>query len=418
MNVKTESDYKTKKLIENALKYLDQEFVKSYEQALLNKLDSTKIGLTNSDIHYLYTRSFFLNSHPPSEKLKAIQSKYLRVCEENWLTKSLYNKAMISLILDRSGNKEVSRKIIDGLEEQAVHSEENGIYWKENTAGWYWFQAPIETQALLIEAFTEIGVEKKIIDGLKLWLFKNKRTHQWDTTKATTEAIYALLIQGSDWLSVSDNTLISIGNQKIQTKKLEATEKEAGTGYLKIVWAEDEISNKMATIKVQNKSKVSGFGGVYWQYFEDLDKIKDSENGPLTIKKNLFLKKKSLKGETLVPINEESELNLGDILSIRLEVSSKDNLEFVHLKDLRASGLEPIDVISKYKWQDGLGYYQSTKDVATHFFFDNLPKGTYILEYELRVNNSGNFSTGISTLQSMYAPEFSGHSKGERLVVQ
>ncbi len=418
MNVKTESDYKTKKLIENALKYLDQEFIKSYEQALLNKLDSTKIGLTNSDIHYLYTRSFFLESHPPSEKLKTIQSKYLRVCEENWLTKSLYNKAMISLILDRSGNKEISRKIVDGLEEQAVHSEENGIYWKENTAGWYWFQAPIETQALLVEAFTEIGVEKKIIDGLKLWLLKNKRTHQWDTTKATTEAIYALLIQGSDWLSVSDNTLISIGNQKIQTKKLEATEKEAGTGYLKIVWAEDEISNKMATIKVQNKSKVSGFGSVYWQYFEDLDKITDSENGPLTIKKNLFLKKKSLEGETLVPINEESELNLGDILAVRLEVSSKDNLEFVHLKDLRASGLEPIDVISKYKWQDGLGYYQSTKDVATHFFFDNLPKGTYILEYELRVNNSGNFSTGISTLQSMYAPEFSGHSKGMRLLVK
>lgn len=418
MNVRTESDYKTKKLVENALKYLDQEFVKNHERTLQNKLDVDKIALTNSDVHYLYTRSFFLESHPLSEKLKTIQSEYLRVCEENWLAKSLYNKAMISLILDRSGNKEISKKIIDGLEEQAVHSEENGIYWKENTAGWYWFQAPIETQALLIEAFTEIGVEKKIIDGLKLWLLKNKRTHQWHTTKATTEAIYALLIKGSDWLSVSDNTVISIGNQKILTKKLEPTQKEAGTGYMKIAWAEDEISKEMAMVKVQNKSKVPGFGGVFWQYFEDLDKIKDSEDGPLTIKKNLFLKKKSLEGETLVPINDEYELNLGDLLTIRLEVSSKDNLEFVHLKDLRASGFEPTDVISKYKWQDGLGYYQSTKDVATHFFFDNLPKGTYILEYELRVNNSGNFSTGISTLQSMYAPEFSGHSKGQRLVVQ
>ena len=418
MNVKGENEYKTKSLIEKALKYLDQEFVKSYKQALQNPLDPTKITLSNSDIHYLYARSFFLESHPLTEELKTIQSKYLKLCEENWLTKSLYNKAMISLILDRSDNKEISKKIIDGLEEQAVHSEENGVYWKENKAGWYWFQAPIETQALLIEAFSEIGAADEIIDGLKLWLLKNKRTRQWDTTKATTEAIYALLIHGSDWLSISDNTIISIGNQKIQTKKLDQTKKEAGTGYMKVSWTEDEISNEMATLKVQNKSKVSGFGGVYWQYFENLDKIEDSEDGPLTIKKNLFLKEKSMDGERLIPINDKSNLSLGDLLTVRMEISSDEDLEFVHLKDLRASGLEPIDVISSYKWQDALGYYQSTKDVATHFFFDNLPKGIYVLEYDLRVNNSGNFSTGISTLQSMYAPEFSGHSKGERLVVE
>ncbi|NAS11438.1 alpha-2-macroglobulin family protein [Poritiphilus flavus] len=418
MNIQSENEQKSKTIIDKALKYLDQEFIKRHQKALKNTLRSTKITLTNSDIHYLYSRSFFLESHPLSKELKTIHIKYLKLCKENWLAKSLYNKAMISLILARYGNKEDSKKIMDGLEEQAVQSEENGIYWKENTAGWYWFQAPIETQALLIEAFTEIGADKKTIDGLKLWLLKNKRTHQWNTTKATTEAIYALLLQGSDWLSVSENTVISIGNQKIQTKKLEPTKKEAGTGYMKINWSEDEITDEMATIKIQNKSKVSGFGGVYWQYFEDLDRLQDSKNGPLTISKRLFLKEKSLEGDRLIPINEGSGLGLGDLITVRLEISSKEDLEFVHLKDLRASGLEPLDVISTYKWQDGLGYYQSTKDVATHFFFDNLPKGTYVLEYDLRANNGGNFSTGVSTLQSMYAPEFSGNSKGERLTIE
>lgn len=418
MNVKSENDYKAKNIIEKALKYLDQEFVKSYERTLQNTMDSTKIALTNTDIHYLYTRSFFLESHPVNEKLKEIQSKYLNLCEETWLTKSLYNKAMISLILGRYLNKEIAKKIVDALEEQAVNSESNGIYWKENTSSWYWFRAPIETQALIIEAFSEVGAKDETIDGLKLWLLKNKRTHQWDTTKATTEAIYALLIQGNDWLSVLDNTIISLGNQKIQTKKLDQTNKEAGTGYMKIVWTEDEISNEMATVKIQNKSNVSGFGGVYWQYFEDLDKIVAQEDGPLIIRKNLFINEKSVDGERLIPINSKSKLNLGDLLTVRLEITSEADLEFVHLKDSRASGLEPIDVLSNYKWQDGLGYYQSTKDVATHFFFDRLPKGTYIFEYQLRVNNSGNFASGISTLQSMYAPEFSGHSNGERLIVQ
>ena len=136
------------------------------------------------------------------------------------------------------------------------------------------------------------------------------------------------------------------------------------------------------------------------------------------IGKNIFLTEKTTDGEKLRPLGPESKLSLGDLLTVRLEITSNEELEFVHLKDLRASGLEPIDVLSEYKWQDGLGYYQSTKDVATHFFFDRLPKGTYILEYQLRINNIGNFGTGIATLQSMYAPEFSGHSKGGRLKIE
>jgi len=418
MNVTIENSSNTKELIESALKYLDMEFVQNYRQKLKEAVDSTQVVLTNADIHYLYARSFFLESHRVTGELKTIQEKYVALCKEKWLTKPLYEKGLTALIMNRFGNKDIAKKILEALDEQAVHSEENGMYWKANKSGWYWFQAPIETQALLIEAFTEIGATNKTIDGLKLWLLKNKRTHQWDTTKATTEAIYALLIQGNDWLSVADNTSILIGEQKIQTKKMDQTQKEAGTGYMKLVWSEEEISPEMAEVKIQNKSKVSGFGGIYWQYFEDLDKIVDAEDSPLMIGKNIFLTEITTDGKKLRPIGPELKLNLGDLLTVRLEITSKDELEFVHLKDLRASGLEPIDVLSEYKWQDGLGYYQSTKDVATHFFFDRLPKGTYILEYQLRVNNSGNFGSGIATLQSMYAPEFSGHSKGGRLKVE
>ena len=99
----------------------------------------------------------------------------------------------------------IAEKILASLQENAITSEELGMYWKENTASWYWYQAPIETQALLIEAFSEIsGDIAKIVDELKVWLLKNKQTNRWKTTKATTEAVYALLLQGSDWLEVTD----------------------------------------------------------------------------------------------------------------------------------------------------------------------------------------------------------------------
>jgi uncharacterized protein YfaS (alpha-2-macroglobulin family) len=88
------------------------------------------------------------------------------------------------------------------------------------------------------------------------------------------------------------------------------------------------------------------------------------------------------------------------------------------MKDMRAAGFEPVDVLSEYKWQDGLGYYQNTKDASTNFFFDHVRKGVYVFEYDLRANNKGNFSNGITTIQSMYAPEFSSHSEGVRVLVE
>ena len=252
-------------------------------------------------------------------------------------------------------------------------------------------------------------------DKLKQWLLKNKQASKWGSTKATTEAIYALLMHGNNWLSVSDNTVITIGNEKIKTKKLDPIKKEAGTGYMKVNWKREEVSSEIESVKIQNKSDITGFGGVYWQYFEDLDKITSPENTPLSVKKSLYIKKTDNNGEKVIPVTTDSKVKIGDLVTVRIEINSKNDMEYIHLKDMRASGLEPIDVLSEYKWQDGLGYYQATKDIATHFFFDELPKGTYIFEYQLRANNSGDFSNGISTIESMYAPEFSSNSKGFRL---
>jgi TonB-dependent SusC/RagA subfamily outer membrane receptor len=415
LNIQNKYEYKIKPILKKAIGYLDSEFIKDYSSKIQKTSDSSNISLNHNTIQYLYARSFYLETHPVSKSLNRIIEIYIQKYNESWLTRTLYDKGMMALFLYRMNEGKTAKAIIDALKEQAVHSEENGMYWKENTSSWYWYKAPIETQSLLIEAFSEIENDNKTIDKLKLWLLKNKRTNRWNTTKATTEAVYAMLMNGSDWLSVSDNTVITIGNDKIKTNKLKSIEKEAGSGYMKIDWSENEIKAEMASVKITNKSKVTGYGGVYWQYFEDLDKITTSGETPLRIRKEIFLKKITDGGDVLTPIKLGTPIEIGDLVTIRMEITSISDMEFVHLKDLRASGLEPIDVLSEYKWQDGLGYYQSTKDVATHFFFDRLPTGTYIFEYNLRANNSGNFSNGITTIQSMYAPEFTDHSKGIRI---
>jgi TonB-dependent SusC/RagA subfamily outer membrane receptor len=394
-------------IIKKAIPYMDAEFLK-------NNSAKNKIYFDNN-LQYLYARSFYLKKFPLSKKIDSLINVKLIDYKKDWLTSTLYEKGLLTLIMNRYNNVDFAKKIITHLKESSSNNVDIGMYWIENKNGYYWYNAAIETQALLIEAFGEVGTNKSDVDEMKVWLIKNKQSKNWPTTKSTTEAIYALLLQGSDWLSIKDNTKVKIGDEKILTKKLSEKDKEAETGYIKLNWNSTEIKNNMGEISIENKTSVPGFGGVYWQYFENLENI-ESSKGSLSITKTIYKKINAEKGEELVGIDNKN-IAIGDLLTIRLIIKSNDDLEFVHLKDLRASSFEPVNVISKYYRLSNTSYYMSTKDVATHFFFDSLPKGTYVLEYDVRITNKGEFNSGNATIQSMYSPEFTSNSSSTLIKV-
>ncbi|WP_194528713.1 alpha-2-macroglobulin family protein [Zobellia roscoffensis] len=410
-----ENQSKAEEMTRKAIAYLDAEFVEEYEQMKKYASNINHDHLSQIQIHYLYMRSFFTDIKT-SKEVDKIRAYYLGQAKKYWTKKGLYSKGMLALTLKRMGDTATANKILKGLKENSIISEELGMYWKENTASWSWYQAPIETQALLIEAFGEIENDTETIDNLKIWLLKHKQTNQWSTTKATSEAVYALLLQGSDWLSVTDAVDVTVGGKAIDGEKLENTKVEAGTGYFKTSWNTIEVEPQMAEVQLTKKGNGIAWGALYWQYFEDLDKITSAKT-PLQLKKKLFLKKDTDTGEKITEITKATSLKVGDLVKVRIELRADRDMEFVHIKDMRAAGFEPVNVISSYKWQDGLGYYESTKDASTNFFFDYLPKGVHVFEYDVRVNNAGEFSNGVTTIQSMYAPEFSSHSEGVRVVV-
>ena len=254
---------------------------------------------------------------------------------------------------------------------------------------------------------------------MKMWLLKNKQTNNWNTTKATAEACYALLLQGSQWLSDEPSVEIRLGSTIVSNN---TSPSEAGTGYFKKVVEGNKIDPSMGNISVavtsnqQQATSNTSWGAVYWQYFEELDKIATSST-PLKLSKKLFVETNTDHGPVLNPVNENDELHIGDKIKVRVELRVDRDMEYVHMKDMRAGCLEPVNVLSEYKWQDGLGYYETTKDASTNFFFSYLPKGTYVFEYPVFVTHTGNFSNGITNIQCMYAPEFSSHSEGIRLSV-
>ena len=405
----------TENVVKKALRYLDAEFVKEYEQMKKYTTDISKDHLSAGQVHYLYMRSFF-PTIKTSKKVDGIKSYYMEQAEKYWTKRSLYSQGLLALVLHRNAKSNTAQKIIRALRENSIVSDELGMYWKANTSSWSWYQAPITTQSLLIEAFAEIDGDLTTLDNLKIWLLKNKQTNQWKTTKATTTAVYALLLQGSDWLSVTDAVSVLVGGKPLDKQQIEAVKVEAGTGYYKTAWTGTQIEPKMSTIQLSKKGNGIAWGALYWQYFEDLNKIKGAKT-PLQLKKELFLTSNTNTGEVLRKITPKTKLNLGDLVRVRIVLQSDRDMEFLHMKDMRAAGMEPVNVLSQYKWQGGLGYYESTKDASTNFFFDYLKKGIYVFEYDLRVNNIGEFSNGITTIQSMYAPEYSSHSNGTRIVV-
>lgn len=399
-------------MIKNGVNYMDQQVLKDYEYLIKNYPNYKESKHISYDhLHYLYARSFFDFEIP--KKVQPAYEYYLSQAKKYWHTDNIYTEAMTALLLHRLDKEgKVQDDIMKSLKELAIRDEEMGMYYKSNLVGYYWYQAPIETQAMLIEAFAEVAEDNEAVEDLKLWLLKQKQTTHWATTRATSEACYALLLRGTELLTNDEIVEVKLGDMVVEPSKT-----NAGTGYYKESYGAEKIVPEMGNITVSRKTDGASWGGVYWQYFEDLDKIKTHES-PLAIKKELFKVMYNENGEYMKLISEDTQLEVGDKVRVRIEIQTDRDMEYVHLKDMRASGFEPVNVISQCKWQDGLWYYESTKDAATNFFMDYLKKGTYVFEYDLKVFHKGDFSNGITSMQCMYAPEFSTHSEGIRVRVK
>ncbi|OCX53085.1 hypothetical protein BEL04_01850 [Mucilaginibacter sp. PPCGB 2223] len=401
-------------IADKAMQYLNSRLIAdaNWEKAH-HEYDSRLVSST--EIYSYYTKSYF-PAEAATAEMKELQANYLQHAERQWLHLGVYEQGLIALTMLRDGKPEVAKAIIHSLTENAQQSDELGMYWAKNRLGWFWYESPIETQSMLIELFTEAGNQDKAVAEMKIWLLRNKQTNSWKTTKATAAAVYALLLKSEDWLAEQTPAEIKLGGANLQSLKPDI-KTDAGTGYIKTAWADEQITRDMAKVEIKNNSKLINWGAVYWQYLENLDKITPSTTD-IALERRYFVVKHTDAGEILTAIDATHQPKVGDLLKVVVYLKAGRDYEYVQLKDMRPSGTEPIDVLSGYKYQDGLWYYQVTKDAATNFFIDRLNKGNYVFEYRLRVAQPGNFSTGITSVQSMYAPEFNAHSEGARMLVR
>jgi len=384
----------------STLNYLDDWIRQVYNQIKDKNLNH----LSSTVAFYLYGRSFFLKENPIPTASKTAVAYFLEQGKSYWLLlNSRLSQAQLALALQRFGNSATARKIVASIKERSMVNEEMGRFWREDELSYFWYRAPIESQAMMIEAFAEISNDEKAVEDCRVWLLKQKETQHWRSTKATADAIYALILRGGNWLSANKTVQVWLGELEVKPEKI-----EAGTGYYEKVYTPEKITAAMAQVTVKKDEAGIAWGGVHFQYFEDMSKVTSHQTN-LKLEKKLFVKRDSKSGPVIEPLS--GPLQPGDLLVNRIVLRVDRDMEYVHLKDLRGSGLEPVDVLSGYRYQDGLAYYQSTKDTASHFFIDYLPKGTYVFEYQLRVQLKGRYQTGVAEIQCMYAPYFNAHSE-------
>ena len=395
----------------NALDRLDWWITQRYQRL---KEDNLLAGENVSSVvaFYLYGRTFFLKDKPVAAKHKTAFDYFVGKHRQHW--KNLGGRQShghVAIAMKRLDDAATATSIMKSLTERALTDDELGQFWREGGDSWFWYRAPIESQALMIEAYDEILNDQATVEELKIWLLKQKQTQAWKTTKSTADAVYALLLRGKDPLSSSQ--LVSV---KLDGNEVKPDQVEAGTGFYQQRFDGSDVKSSMRKIEVSKTDDGIAWGSVHWQYLEDVGKIEPYEGTPLTIKKGLFLKKNTDDGPQISPL--QGPATVGDELVTRVEIRVDRDMEYVHLKDYRGSGTEPVNVLSKYKIQDGLWYYESTRDTASHFFIDYLPRGTYVFEYSVRIQHQGKYQTGIAEVQCMYAPEFNSHSNSVAIEVK
>jgi len=394
-----------------SLSRLDAWIDEMYRQ-IVKRGDKDKNQLSATVALYLYGRSFFLEDQPIEAAQREAVDYFLGQARRYWLDlANRQSQAHLAIALKRFGDRDTPQAIMRSIRERSVSDDELGMFWRELELSWWWYRAPIETQAMMIEAFDEVMDDAAAVEDCKVWLLKQKQTQDWKTTKATADAVYGLLLRGTDLLTSTELVQVTLSGAAIEPEDV-----EAGTGFYEKRFAAGEIKPPMGEITVKKADAGVAWGSVHWQYLEDMGKVTPYDGTPLKLQKQLFTKRQTDSGPVLEGV--AGPVHVGDELVTRVVVRVDRDMEYVHLKDYRGSGTEPVNVLSRYKYQDGLAYYETTRDTASHFFIDYLPKGVYVFEYSVRVQHKGQYQTGIAQIQCMYAPEFNSHSESLTLRVE
>ena len=291
---------------------------------------------------------------------------------KHWKRHAPYLKGYLSLTLKRMGRPADAKLVWDSVMDSAKTNEEQGTYWAPEDRSWLWYNDTIETHAFALRTLLELDPANAKKDGLVQWLLLNKKLNQWKSTRATAEVIYSLVhyLKKEGALGVPEDATVTIGIQKVAFTF--DPEKYTGKNNRIVIPGEKVDPKTTSTVVVEKEGKGFVFASAAWHF--STEKLPAEDRGDFfNVSRKYFRRENTGRGFTLTPLAEGAVIRPGDELEVQISLRTKHEAEYVHLRDPRAAGLEPENVLSKWKWDLGIAWYEETRDSATNFFFERLP---------------------------------------------
>jgi hypothetical protein len=380
--------------------------LKSEKEAFEKLADKDQVpGVSAGVIHKLYALSYWSDSHANPES-----QFWTSALREQLPREPVMLQSYAALVLQRQGYSQEANKLAQSLEEHLLSGEHETRFFKL-PYGPHWSQSPIETHVAAMQAFKEIGAYATVLTGMENWLIQQKRTQQWRTTRATVSAIYALAGSSRALFAVSGGDRLLVDGQPITFGAA-----ETASGYRSFSLQGSAIDSRYGEIIIDKQNDTPSFASVQVSYYQSADSIQ--AGGFLEVQTAMLKRVLTDNREAWVPMDANTELRPGDRLMYRVVVETPQQLDFVHIDAPRAANLEPVDVLSGYRYASGLGYYLSVTDAGAGIFVDHLPKGRYNLTWEVTVSFKGKALQGPVEVSCFYAPEFAGHSQGGTINVK
>ncbi len=368
----------TDEMQQKARTYIDGEFIRLWKEMKAQSKDSAVYY--QRFIPYFTQRAYEFSKDQQSREYLTFWDELKDSVYTHWAEQSDLLRAEIGIAAVHLGDQNISRTIVAGFLDNAIHDTELGTYWQYNhhtmQNGYLGILAKITELLVLHE-------EKSLNDGIIQWVLVNKMTNDWHQNPNVTALMLSLLKMSGDWTSTStvevthlgqknilsgigDANVITIGADELENFRIEYKDGPPiwlGIGTSRIVQPEDEVTQSGDILKIEKIIAGAPAPGV---------------------------------------------LQLGEPLTVQLRISTDRDLDYVYIQDPLIPGVDPGISLSGFQWSHGLSYYQTFDPSTAQFFIDHLPKGEFILEYQLGAVRTGKFRAPRTKIQSYFVPEING----------
>ena len=376
------------KLIEKACRYADNEVADQIKRYKIKPSEYHQF------FDYILVRSMFAQL-PLKDKSAEVKDEVINHTVQNWRDYSIDRRIQAAILLANVGKKTEAKNIVESLRQHARKDDTWGYYWDTEGRDRLW----VASKALI--AFYTVDPSDPDINNIRRWILLTKETRNWGESPAACMAVNAILATGTSWTN-DDRRQAEI---TVDSKPV-----DYGTdnrfGYVRRSFDASEVAGKDVTIKRYGYNPA--WGAAYVNYEAPMTEVRRNDSRDISISKAFFRYDSEGKLKSVA----DDQIRVGDKLQVRLTLKSNRDMNFVAVTDQRPAAFEPVDQVPTYDWRDGIFMLRETRDAQTNIFVTGLPKGTFVIAYDVYVNNAGQFASGIATAQCLYAPQHVAHSAG------